>query len=415
MKPKLPLWIVVFILVALIIFQQYVKDRSIERTIYFLILLIAFSIIATLSASGKFKLARTTKETRQQVGQYFIEKYEIENQGTWPVLWVILADKSHISLKEKQRVIAWIPGHGKRSYVSQSWLERRGIYTLGPTEVITGDPFGLFSSAQVFDSIEKIVILPRYQKITNFPDTAGYLAGGRARKTRNTEISPYAVSVRDYLPSDPLRRINWKASAKHGKLMVKEFEEDPQATVWVFLDADEKGNYLAKELPSKSAEVMSFWNRQKNNAKSLFESSLEYSISLAASVCDYYISNSRSVGFCSNCQQLIVLPPEGSVRQLDKVLEMLATIQPSEKHSIYELLLLQGTQLSKGNTIIILSSNSSQEFVEALRKLVSKGFSVILVSVTPSSFGHAIKTEGFYASVENLGVTLIVRKNGEAL
>lgn len=415
MKPRLPLWVIVGILIGLLVFQQYFRDSSVERTIYFLILLIVFSAIITLSASGKFSLLRTTKETRQQVGQYFIEKYEIENSGALPVLWVVLLDKSHINLVDKRRVIAWIPGHGKRSYISQSWLEHRGIFTLGPTEVLTGDPFGLFSSSQTFNSFEKIVILPKYQKITSFPDTAGYLVGGSARKTRNTEISPYAVSVREYYPSDPLRRINWKASAKHGKLMVKEFEDDPQSTVWVFLDADGEVNYQAKVLPQNQQEAAGFWNRQRANSESLFADSLEYAISLVASVCDYYISEARSVGFCSNCQQLVILPPEGSVRQLDKMLEILATIQPSEKNSIYELMLLQGNQLAKGNTIVIFSANSSNEFIEALKRFVIRGFAVVLVSIDPNSFGHQMDLSEFYASVEKLGVNLIIRRNGQGL
>ena len=62
-------------------------------------------------------------------------------------------------------------------------------------------------------------------------------------KHRNTEVSPYAISVRDYYPGDPLRRIDWKTTARLDKLMVKEFEEDPQATVWILLDGDEN-NYI---------------------------------------------------------------------------------------------------------------------------------------------------------------------------
>ena len=37
-----------------------------------------------------------------------------------------------------------------------------------------------------------------------------------------------------------MRRIHWPTTARRGQLIVKEFEQDPQAEVWIFLDAQQR-------------------------------------------------------------------------------------------------------------------------------------------------------------------------------
>jgi len=415
MKIRKNFWIVLLLLISLSIFQNYVKDFSVERTIYIILFLLFVSAIITISSHDKLYLKRTTKEPRQQVGQLLKESYEIENKKNLPILWASIIDESNITNNKVKQIIAWIPRYGKRSFIKQVFLSKRGVFSLGPTKVLVGDPFGMFSKSQTFQSLEKIVILPRYEKLKLFQDPSGSLSGGVARKTRNTEVSPYAISVREYYPGDPLRRIDWKTTARLDRLMVKEFEEDPQATVWIILDGDETFTYKLEKVEKQVEFLTDLWNRKKSEDLFSFENSFEQAISIGASICDYYINDNRSVGFCSNGQQIISIAPEGGIRQLDKVLELLASLQNSSEYAIQDLLLSQSNLISKGSTIILISSNTSLEFIEAIKKAQKRNLSIILISIDPNSFGEKLEMTKFYLDITNLGVRLITAKNGQPI
>jgi uncharacterized protein (DUF58 family) len=48
------------------------------------------------------------------------------------------------------------------------------------------------------------------------------------------------ASVRDYAPGDSFNRIHWPSTARTGQLIVKEFELDPMADIWLFLDLEKR-------------------------------------------------------------------------------------------------------------------------------------------------------------------------------
>lgn len=406
MKPKTNFWIIVLLIVLLSIFQSYLKDSTVERTIYFLILLIVISYFIAVNSTKKINLKRSTRETRQQVGQYFKENYEIENIKTQPVLWILLEDESNITLKKGKWLIAWLSGNSIRNFINQSVLDKRGVFTLGPTKLSTGDPFGIFQNKMSFESLEKLVVIPTYEKLNYFPEPSGYLTGGKARKTRNTEVSPYSISVRDYSPGDPLRRIDWKSTARLEKIMVKEFEEDPQANVWIMLDANIEGHHF---LENKKKEVADqpLWERRNYREFELPPDTLEYGISFAASICDYYLNNLRSVGFSSNGQKIINIPPESSTRQLDKILEILASINISENVRFPEYLLSQKQVIQKGSSIILITSSLNMDLVYAIEQIKKRNISIVLVCIDPESFGGAENSSSFYDTTQNMGIQVL--------
>jgi uncharacterized protein (DUF58 family) len=68
--------------------------------------------------------------------------------------------------------------------------------------------------------------------------------GGRARHSseagRPSNVagtSDELRELRDHAPGDPFKRIAWKASARRGKLLVREMEREDRAVVWLVMDA----------------------------------------------------------------------------------------------------------------------------------------------------------------------------------
>jgi uncharacterized protein (DUF58 family) len=51
-------------------------------------------------------------------------------------------------------------------------------------------------------------------------------------------MTPHAVGIREYLPSDPMKRIHWPSTARRGRFMVKEFEQPQAKRVVILLDTN---------------------------------------------------------------------------------------------------------------------------------------------------------------------------------
>ena len=57
--------------------------------------------------------------------------------------------------------------------------------------------------------------------------------GPGRRRGEGTEL----YELREHVSGDPFKRIAWKASARRGRLMVREFEREDRDIVWLILDA----------------------------------------------------------------------------------------------------------------------------------------------------------------------------------
>ncbi len=122
----------------------------------------------------------------------------------------------------------------------KGWAEVRAIGPLrrGPIGargwiLETGDPLGLFAHRGPSLDSELALVLPRLMALAerlHATEVEASLAAPRAGS--GTEI----FGVREYRPGDPLRRIHWRSSARHGELIVREFEPPGVQTLGIFCD-----------------------------------------------------------------------------------------------------------------------------------------------------------------------------------
>jgi uncharacterized protein (DUF58 family) len=118
---------------------------------------------------------------------------------------------------------------------------RRG--RLGFTEIIIArpDPFGLYKSFARVSARQSVLVLPQRYPIPpiNLPGTRRYQPGGVAL-AHSVGDSEEFMSMRDYRPGDPLRRIHWKSWAKTGKPIVKEYQDEFYVRHGLILDTFQK-------------------------------------------------------------------------------------------------------------------------------------------------------------------------------
>ncbi|MHC5559939.1 DUF58 domain-containing protein [Kocuria sp. U4B] len=117
---------------------------------------------------------------------------------------------------------------------------RRGVWALGPATVRVADPFGL--ATELLDASERTSLHVAPEAVPLPETAAGRLRerGGDPSRTAMPQPGPDNVTIREYRHGDPVRRVHWAASAKHGELMVR--QEDPRSTrrLSLVLDLDER-------------------------------------------------------------------------------------------------------------------------------------------------------------------------------
>src|SRR5688572_11684022 len=206
-----------------------------SRFLYLSILLVLVSWAWTRLIASKITFERTTRELRANVGDVFEESYKLTNNTRIPAAWIEVINQTKLPFASGSRLLTLVMGNQKRNYNARSWLTRRGSFQLGPTLLNIGEPFGIFTAKKLIPAKERLIVFPMIQEIEFFPSSPGLLPGGHVIQRKSQDITPHAAGVRDYVHGDAMKRIHWRTSIRRDKLMVKEFEQDPQAEVWIYL------------------------------------------------------------------------------------------------------------------------------------------------------------------------------------
>ncbi|HEY7615915.1 MAG TPA: DUF58 domain-containing protein, partial [Terriglobales bacterium] len=311
------------------------------RLLYLSALLIGLAWLSSLIALRGVNVDRQARSLRASVGDIFEEHFEISNASRIPKVWLEVANESSVPYATGSRVLTFVRAKQKRIYTARTWLTNRGGFPLGPTMLTSGDLFGIFRVSKSFPATSSLVVLPMLFPVAEFLSPPGLLPGGKAIRRKSIDITPHAAGVREYVPGDPMKRIHWPTSIRRGQLMVKEFEQDPQAEVWLFLDTH-KNAHVAKAGESYESYPIDDLLLLKRRQVKLPHSTLEYSISITASLAHYFIEQRRAVGLVSALgRSFKVIPAERSERQEAKILEELAFLQAESTYTLPGLVTAQ--------------------------------------------------------------------------
>jgi uncharacterized protein (DUF58 family) len=150
---------VVLILLALSLLAGIVTGSSIYFRLSYLwgLLLVGSWGMAWLSLRG-VRIQRTARFLRSQVGLIFEERYEVQNTGSLPRLWIEVRDESPLPGSHGSHVVTMIGGRESRTYLARTRLVERGVFPLGPTILSAGDLFGLFPVSRSFPNQESRLV-----------------------------------------------------------------------------------------------------------------------------------------------------------------------------------------------------------------------------------------------------------------
>ena len=134
-----------------------------------------------------------------------------------------------------------VPGAGTTSVARYELVPpRRGVFDIGPLNLVLADPFGLATGSVAIGTDDSLVVTP---SIESLPDTglAILASEGASRVVRRAVGGEDDLSTREYRTGDALRRVHWRATARHGELMVRQEEPRSHAEARVVLDTRRDG------------------------------------------------------------------------------------------------------------------------------------------------------------------------------
>ena len=240
---------------------------------------------------------------------------------------------------------------------------KRGYYSLGPLTVTSGDIFGFYPRTSTASVIDHIVVYPRIFTLPQLSVPSLYPVGEARSDKRIFEDPSRTIGIRDYSPGDSLRRIHWKASARHQQLQVKVFEPTTTLKVGIFLAID-------------SFQYTGAWN----------EAELELGISTAASLANYLAEKNSQVGLWVNTLsadsgQPAKISPGSGVGQIVQILEALAKVVPASTGSFIEYFQNERKNLPLGTTLIFIMAQIPERLKGILTDLKESGYKLMLFQI----------------------------------
>lgn len=127
-----------------------------------------------------------------------------------------------------------IPGSTEARTSLECSFARRGIYPVKGFTIRSRFPFGFVERRRFIEANGEIIVYPQPQPLDDFYHLLPFTQGQLESPLKGGGSDLYAI--RQYLSSDHLRHVDWKATAKTAQLMVREYTRDNDWRITIALD-----------------------------------------------------------------------------------------------------------------------------------------------------------------------------------
>jgi uncharacterized protein (DUF58 family) len=250
----------------------------------------------------------------------------------------------------------------------------RGNYQLGPLQAHWEDPIGTVGRTKDFEMTTKVVVLPRIhdlKKVGLRPSRVRTHVGNIPSKMLGTGSEFYCL--RDYVPGDELRRINWKATGRTGSIVTNEYESERSGDVIVVLDARREidtgrrtGGIIGREVEA------------------------------AASLSSHYLKERNRVGMIILGDVIDVVPLGYGKRQFYRIVDHLLNVRPGENRSSLAISMAMRRYFPSNSMAIVITPLEDKQIITTIKEMAAHGTQV--VTIAPS--GSAMEQKAIAASAD---------------
>ena len=290
------------------------------------------------------------------------------NNGA-PLREVTIADQVPAGLRTTRGASSVVTSMDAGSQVTFSYSVAgdRGSFEFRTIGVEVAGDLPLRASRLSFDVPDELVTLPDHRALSRIPVAPRRMlvySGILPARTGGEGTEFFDVRVHD--GRGPARHVNWRLSARRpGEIYVNEFQQERVADIGIILDA------RLRAYP-------------RPHGRPLFE----YAASAAASLADVLLDQGNRVGFLAYGLSLDWTAPGFGRAQKQRLLTRLARVTPGESYVFHKLDAIPDRLLPGGSQLMVVSPLTGGD-VDAVMRLLSIGYAVLVVSPDPISYTPA--------------------------
>jgi uncharacterized protein (DUF58 family) len=288
-----------------------VNERDLLRVAAFAIMLPLLASVVVGYSKTRLRADRELVPSRIAVGRECLAHLELRCTGRFSGR-LLLEDLLPEALGGRRRaVLARLPQHRPVQLIYPLRPVTRSVHSLGPLIARTTDPLGLAECSSTLAGQSQLVVIPAVVPLTGLP-AGGELGAGDSGGGR-VGVSPGqdAVVVRGYRQGDDMRKVHWRTTARRDTLMVRVEEWPERSGVTVLLD-----------------------HRAAAHRGSGPTSSLEYAVSLAASVYVHLRQRRQRVRLITVDGVVRAGSADGTDHTIDTALDALAALRATDQRDL---------------------------------------------------------------------------------
>jgi uncharacterized protein (DUF58 family) len=284
-------------------------NRGIALIYVLFAILVGVALLSVLGPRWMLRAARLRFRLplESSVGDAIAVGIVVDPQG-WPAKRYFLKLDSPFPFAPAQAVFLSVCGD-RHSREQRVRCAKRGVFELREASVSSAYPIGIFTFTRTWEAQPAhITVFPRIYPVKRFP-----LPQGSARNSGELERPAPSVGqelireVREYRAGDNPRHIHWRSSARHDRLMVKQFDAIATSETWIVLDLD---------------------SRNHDGQSDSFERAME----IAATLASHLIGEGQRCGIAGGLAEdgspRLFLAPKAGPTHLQAILYGLAKVQP---------------------------------------------------------------------------------------
>ena len=238
-----------------------------------------------------------------------------------------------------------------------------GAPRLGDLHVRAGDAAGLLVWEQTLEQGTVLRVYPRPEELRELvgPRETQLFTGNRVSRAKGEGLE--FADLREFVPGDRIRRINWRASARRGELWVNEFHAERNADVILFLD--------------------SFLDARRDD-----RGTLDDAVRAAATLTERYLLEKDRVGLVNFGGILNWLRPGTGLVQRYRIVEALLNTEITLSYAWKEIDVLPRGTLPPKALVLALTPLLDDRAIGALLDLRARGFDLVIVEVSPLPYAE---------------------------
>jgi len=241
----------------------------------------------------------------------------------------------------------------------------KGVYRIGPITLRTHDPFNMFYKEKTVAFESDLTVYPQVRDVKEL-----YIKSKQPKmypgemKVKMPGPGTEFFAIRDYIPGDPFRDINWKAYASTGKLLVNEHERLSVSDVTIVFDSRSSSRY---GMDSDNANL--------------------YGARAAATLASFFLKRRDSVQMVVYSDKVLTIKKGTGQKQLFELLTALSGADPKGDIPLSGIVEVAIPYMPRNSPVIVISNLEEDDSIrKAVSMMVMLEFDVTIISPNSIEF-----------------------------